>query len=279
MDASYVKHYDEFGYAIVRGVFSPDEVAELAHAFDRVYAEGLMLGKSFRHGNTYFNLADDANLGAIVRMVQWPSYFNKVLDRYRRDTRMLDIVAPMLGPNLKQIINQMHWKPPGAAMAEFGFHQDSRFRRPREAYRDMAASYVQTGIAVDPHGKDNGAITIYPGSHRLGEFAVREQGRIMHNAMSADDLVALGLDPAALVDVEMEPGDVGLWGLNTIHGSGPNNSAIDRRLYINGYVIAENCDRGEWTFRDGEPVALGDPVLVHYENLHADPFPHFVEAG
>ncbi len=279
MDTGYVKHYEEFGYAVVRGVFSPDEMAELGHAFDRVYAEGLMLGKSFRHGNTYFHVADDANLGPIVRMVQWPSYFNKVLDRYRRDTRMLDILAPILGPDLKQIINQMHWKPPGAAMVEFGFHQDSRFRRPREAYREMVASYVQTGIAVDRHGADNGAITIYPASHRLGELAVRKTGRVMQNAMNADDLAALGLDPDALVHLEMEPGDVGLWGLNTVHGSGPNNSAIDRRLYINGYVIGQNCDRGEWTFRNGAPVELGEPVLVHYEDLHADPFPHFVDAG
>ena len=279
MDTSYVKQYDEFGYAIVRGVFSPDEVEEMAHAFDRVYAEGLVLGKSFRHGNTYFHIADDANLGPIVRMVQWPSYFNKVLDRYRRDPRMLEIVAPIIGTNLKQIINQMHWKPPGAAMVEFGYHQDSCFRRPRDAYRDMAVSYLQTGIAIDPHTVGNGAVTIYPGSHRMGEVKFPAQGRVMHSAASDRSLESIGLDPAGLVTVEMEPGDVAFWGLNTIHGSGPNVSNIDRRLYINGYVIAENCDRGEWTFRDGQPVELGDPVLVHYEDLHDDPFPHFVDAG
>ena len=39
---------------------------------------------------------------------------------------------------------------PGAAEAEFGYHQDIRFRRPRTAYRDPAGSYVQMGIAVDP---------------------------------------------------------------------------------------------------------------------------------
>ena len=278
MDASHVEHFQRFGYAIVRGVFDSGEVAEMAQAFDRVYAEGLALGRSFRHGNTFFHIAEDARLGPIVRMVQWPSYFNKVLDRYRRDPRMLDIVGPILGNDLKQIINQMHWKPPGADMVEFGFHQDARFRRPRDAYRDMTRSYVQTGIAVDPQRRDNGAITIYPGSHRLGELDFRKPGRVMHNAMSGEDLEAVGLDPSALVHVEMAPGDVGLWGLNTIHGSGPNGSAIDRRLYINGYVIAGNCDRGEWTFRDGAPVALGEPVLVHYEDLHTDPFPHYVDA-
>src|SRR3546814_9544925 len=41
------------------------------------------------------------------------------------DPRLLEILAPLLGGDLKQIINQLHWKPPGAR-AEFGFHQDSR---------------------------------------------------------------------------------------------------------------------------------------------------------
>jgi hypothetical protein len=34
------------------------------------------------------------------------------------------------------------------------------------------------------------------------------------------------------------------------------------------------CDRGEWTFRGGEPVALGAPVLVH---LFVCPEPHYVD--
>jgi hypothetical protein len=62
-----------------------------------------------------------------------------------------------------------------------------------------------------------------------------------------------------------------------VHGSGPNDSALDRRLYINGYVKAENCDRGEWTFRHGKPVPLGAPVLVHFEDLYAKPEPHYVD--
>ncbi len=52
---------------------------------------------------------------------------------------------------------------------------------------------------------------------------------------------------------------------------------MDRRIYLNGYVTAPNCDRGEWAFRGGEPCRLGEPILVHYEDLHARPEPHYVE--
>ncbi len=170
----------------------------------------------------------------------------------------------------------MHWKPPGAAMVEFGYHQDIRFRRPRTAYRRPATSYVQTGIAVDHHSRANGAMTIFPGSHRLGELALADKGRVMETPVSDPEVARAGLDPTAKLDLELEPGDVALWNLFTVHGSVPNGTAMDRRFYLNGYVRAEDCDRGEWAFRDGQPCALGEPVLVHYEELHSRPEPHYL---
>lgn len=277
MEGDYVAHFREHGFAVVKGVFAPDEVQELAVAFDRVYAQGLRLGASFRHKNTLFRLACDPNLGRIVRMVQWPSYFDPLLDQIRLDRRMAAILAPLLGDNLKQIINQMHWKQPGAVALEFGYHQDIRFRRPRTAYREPATSYVQTGIAVDPHFRENGAMTLYPGSHKLGELRIAGDGPVMERRLDDVDLVRLGLDPSQVIALTLDPGDVAVWHLHLIHGSGPNTSALDRRFYLNGYVIAENCERGEWAFRGGEPCPLGEPVLVHYEALYTRPEPHYVE--
>ena len=276
MTVEHVRDYWRHGYAIVRGVFTP---ADMAAAFDRTHAEGTAYPRSYRNGNTFFRQANDANLGRVLRMVQWPSYVDSALDRVRTDPRLLAIVAPLIGQDVKQIINQMHWKTPGAAATEFGYHQDIRFRRPREAYRDPLHSYVQTGIAIDPHGRWNGCLTVYPGSHRLGELALGGDGRIMEQSTSAADLKNAGLDPGVVVDVELQPGDVALWNLFTVHGSRTNRSAIDRRFYLNGYVRAPDCDRSAWTFRGGNPCPLGDPVLIHYEDLLRNPEPHFVEVG
>ena len=277
MDKAYLDHYREHGYAVVRGLFSADEIAELSAAFDRLYAEGMTHRASYRHQNVFFRIGRDANLGRIVRMVQWPSYVDPVMNRFRLDRRMAAVLTPLIGPDMKQIINQMHWKPPGAENVEFGYHQDIRFRRPREAYRDPGSAYVQTGLAVDPHRADNGAMTVYPGSHRLGDLSIAGPGPVMNQAMSDDDLIALNLDPARIVHLTLEPGDLAMWNVFLIHGSGPNRSTDDRKLYINGYVSADKCDRGEWTFRGGEPCDLGEPVLVHYEDLHKRPEPHYVE--
>ncbi len=279
MSAEHVRGYWRRGYAVIRGVFAPDEVAAMAAAFDRVHARGIAYPQSYRHGNVFFRQAADANLGRILRLAQWPAYFDPILDGVRTDPRMLAILEPLIGGDIKQIINQMHWKTPGAAGTEFGYHQDIRFRRPREAYRDPLHAYVQMGIAIDPHHRWNGCMTLYPGSHTMGELALEGDGRIMDKAFKTEDLVQVGLDPGEVIDLELEPGDVALWNLFTVHGSRTNRSAVDRRFYLNGYVRATDCDRGAWAFRAGQPRPLGEPVPIHYDRLHERPEPHFVPIG
>lgn len=272
-----IAHYREHGYAIVPAVFTADEVAALAAAFDRVRAEALARGRSWRDHNVFFCLANDAAAGRIVRYVQWPGWIDPVLEQTRRDPRLAAILAPLIGQDLKQIINQMHWKPPGAAMTDFSFHQDCRFRRPASAFRNLATSYVQTGIAIDRHNPASGAMRIIPGSHRRGDLDFAEEGPIASVTMNDESLRRVGLDPKDLVDLNLEPGDVALWSPYLVHGSGPNRTARDRRFYINGFVAAADSDRGEWAWRNGNPVPLGpEPALVTFDDVHTRPEPHYV---
>jgi ectoine hydroxylase-related dioxygenase (phytanoyl-CoA dioxygenase family) len=76
----------------------------------------------------------------------------------------------------------------------------------------------------------------------------------------------------------MEPGDLLLWTLYTVHGSAPNLSGHDRRFMINSYVRAADSDRGEWTFRDGVSTPLGpEPEICKYEQLRERPGPFYIE--
>lgn len=275
----HVAAYRRDGFAVVRGVFARGEIAALAQAFDRQRDEGLRLGRSWRHGNLCYRLADDPAVGPVVTMVQWAAYVDPVLARLRADARIFDIVSPLLGRDLKQIINQCHWKPPGAVAVDYNFHQDVRFRRPRSAFRDLDTGYVQTAIAVDPHRRVNGAMRMAPGSHLRGELPLLAEGAVLGEGRGDAVLHAAGIDPASLVDLELDPGDVALWHPYTVHGSGANAGRGERRFYLNSYVRAADCDRGEWAFRGGVPVALGRPVLVHYEELYTRPGPHYLDAA
>jgi len=161
----HIGEYRDYGYAIVRGVFAPVEIARIGAAMDQVYAEGVAHGRSFRHGNLFYNVTTGPDGRPHVPMAQWPSYHQRVLDETRTDPRYLEILRPLIGNNLKQIINQLHWKLPHSR-GDFAWHQDSRFRRPDSAYRNLGSSYVQTGLAIDPHNPATGGMRFIPGSRR-----------------------------------------------------------------------------------------------------------------
>ena len=274
--ADIAKAYGSQGYAIVRGLFAGHELQAIGAAIDQVHEEGVRHGRSFRHGNLFYNVAPGADGTPNVRMAQWPSYHQPVLNNVRLDPRMAAVLAPIIGSDLKQIINQLHWKARGG-MGDFAWHQDSRFRRPESAYRNLAASYIQTGLAIDPHTPETGCMRFIPKSHLQGDLGLDESTEVLGNAMNDAVLLAAGLSPLDAIDVVMEPGDLALWSPYLVHGSGANRSTHRRRLYINGYVRANDCDRGEWAFRDGEPVPFGpEPALVHYEALRERGDPHYV---
>ena len=265
------------GFAIIRGLFSADEIEQIAAATDRLYAEGVAYGRSFRHGNLFYNVAPGTGGEPLVRMAQWPSYHQPVLNRVRLDRRIARLLEPLIGRNLKQIINQVHWKAPGS-LGDFAWHQDSRSRRPASAYRNLADSYVQTGLAIDPHAPESGCMRFIPGSHLRGDLGMDCSKKALGAAMTGKALQEVGLDEMDAIDLLLEPGDFALWSPYLVHGSGTNRSTHKRRLYINGYVRAEDCDRGEWAFRDGKPVPFGPrPALVHYEELYERPDPHYVD--
>jgi ectoine hydroxylase-related dioxygenase (phytanoyl-CoA dioxygenase family) len=274
----HVADYRRDGFAIVRSVFDPAEIADLAAAFDRQCAAGIVHPSDFRHGNLMVRVGSDPALGKIVKMVQWPSYGDPALAALRTDMRLFGLLAPLLGSDIKQIINQLHWKPAGSLISDFAFHQDARFRKPLNCYRNLAESYVQTGIAIDPHSVESGALRVIPGSHRLGAVDLVSD-TVMGSGTPEGALARAGLDPASLTDLLLEPGDVALWSPFLIHGSGRNRSSRDRRFYLNGYVRAADCDRGEWAWKDGRPCPLGAPVLVHYEELMERPEPHYVRVS
>lgn len=262
------------GYAVVRSFFTRDEIGAIGDEIDQVHAEGIAHGRSFRHGNLFYKIAQREN-GPVVQMVQWPAYHRPALDAVRLDRRFAALLEPLIGRDIKQIINQIHWKAPGAA-GDFAWHQDSRFRLPAECYRNLATSYVQTGLAIDPHRPESGGMSFVPRSHLHGDLDLDTSADVLGRTMQDAALEKVGLSAADAIQLELEPGDLALWNPYLVHGSGTNRSDHRRRLYINGYVRATDCDRGEWAFRDGEPVPLGpEPALVHYEALRERSEPHY----
>lgn len=277
-DAPIAARYAQDGYAIIRGFWPKEELARLSDTVEAVRAAALAHGRSFRHGNLFYRVEAGAG-GPHVAMAQWACWHFPALDAFRTHPRFLALLAPLLGPDLKQIIHQIHWKrrdAGGGSGGDYAWHQDSRSRRPAEAYRNLGASYVQTGLALDPHTPESGCLRVVPGSHLAGELDLKRDETVLGRPADDQDLALAGFAAADARPLLLEPGDLAIWSPFLLHASGTNRSDHQRRLFINGYVRAADCDRGEWAFRAGRPVPLPDrPGLVHYEGLFDRPEPHY----
>jgi phytanoyl-CoA hydroxylase len=269
------------GYAIVRGFLSAAETAEISAETHRIYQEGLRHHATYRDGNLLFEVLDDPKANRrVVLQAHWTAWISPLMERMRRSDKYLGVLEPFLGRDIKQITHQVHWKPPGAKYTSYRFHQDARFREGTAKDFGYLQSTVTTGLAIDRQTVENGALRVIPKSHRLGYLGLSDDGPIMVGQTHDEELRRAGLDPASIVACEMEPGDLLLWTLFTVHGSAANLSDYDRRFMINSYARASDSERGEWAFRGGVSTALGaEPQICKYEQLRERPGPFYIESN
>jgi ectoine hydroxylase-related dioxygenase (phytanoyl-CoA dioxygenase family) len=268
------------GYAIVRGFLSPAEIAAVSAEADKMYEEGLKHHATYRDKNLLFEVLNDPKANRrVVLQAHWTAWISPFMEQMRRSEKYFAVLEPFLGADIKQISHQVHWKPPGAKYTSYRFHQDARFRQGNIKDFSYRQSTVTTGLAIDRQTVENGALRVMPRSHRLGYLGLSDDGPIMVGQTQDEELRRAGLDPKNIVTCEMEPGDLLLWTLFTVHGSAPNVSDYDRRFMINSYVRADDSERGEWAFRGGVSTPLGvEPQVCKYEQLRERPGPFYIES-
>jgi ectoine hydroxylase-related dioxygenase (phytanoyl-CoA dioxygenase family) len=268
------------GYAVVRGFLTAAEIAAVGAEADKMYGEGLKHHATYRDRNLLFEVLDDPKARRrVVLQAHWTAWLSPFMEQMRRTQKYFGVLEPFLGADIKQISHQVHWKPPGAKYTSYRFHQDARFREGNTKDFSHLHSTLTTGLAIDRQTAANGALRIIPRSHTLGYLGLSDDGPIMVGQTQDEELRRAGLDPSNIVTCEMDPGDLLLWTLFTVHGSAPNVSDYDRRFMINSYVRASDSERGEWAFRGGDSTPLGaEPQICKYEKLRERPGPFYVES-
>jgi len=247
----WLARYRQDGFVRIRAVFPRAEIDDLSRYFDEILVRGSGLRQTTKEGLVEFRVVPIAGRPTL-KFAKWASAAHEGLTRIRTSPRLLSIVQGLLGPDVVQITNQMHWKNPGDEVS-FQMHQDCTFRKPDASYRNLHESFVQTGIAVDAATADNGCLQFVPGSH-LERRALLAGGYEGAAADVVNAAVLRRFPPP--VDLVMDPGDVVVWSPYVIHGSQPNRSTQSRRLYINGFGRAADCDHGARITVGGRVVPL-----------------------
>jgi ectoine hydroxylase-related dioxygenase (phytanoyl-CoA dioxygenase family) len=245
--------YRDRGYAIVPGVFRRDRIEAILREADRLHALGAEFTATTEDGPVKW-LVVAAPPTRVLRGVQYGYRISPVLDAVRTSPEIYASLEPLLGSDITAVVNTLFWKPPGEPETAIAYHQDAGFRRPADRYRNLAASFVQVGLALDPHGPGNGGMRVVEGSHSAGDLDIRRASSVMTESPESMDLAAYGLSRSDERDLVLDPGDLVFWHPHLLHGSSPNRSPVmNRRFLITGYMRSRDCDAGDVSFRNGCP--------------------------
>ena len=225
-----IQRYDELGYWVSPVLFTEEEIGEMRGAFERAYAGDLDRGKSWPYVQP---LGTDGALEIKTALFAW--YVNEVIFRYDSDERLVAIAAALMGvPRVRLWQDQAIWKPGADGQpvdaGNIGFHQDFSY------WQDSSTTnMVSANIALQDVTTENGALRLFPGSHKrglvsgLGDFfntdlvELRERFQAEH-----------GLDEE--IALELKAGQVSFHHSLVVHGSGPNTTRRPRLVLAPAYV-------------------------------------------
>ncbi len=216
-----VQQYHEHGFAIVRGMLDPREVAMLGRAAreDRVLDQH-SYSKSDGEGGT-------------VRLALWNHPTDTIYGMVARCESIVGSAEKILGEEVYHYHSKMIMKDARVGGA-WAWHQDYGYWYQNGVLFPQLTSAF---IAVDPATRINGCLQVIRGSHRLG----RIDHVLTGDQAGADQArVAEVLQRLERVHVEMDPGDLLFFHPNMLHRSDQNLSEQSRWAMICCYNARSN---------------------------------------
>jgi ectoine hydroxylase-related dioxygenase (phytanoyl-CoA dioxygenase family) len=195
LTAAQTDAYARDGYLFPLPVLSAEEVAQ-ARA-DLARTETLLGGRLEGRNNQKPNL-----------LFPW-------VDRLIRHPRVLDAVERIIGPDILCWGSQFFMKQAGDP-AFVSWHQDGTY------WGLSSADVVTAWVALTPSTRESGCLRVVPGTHHAqvphtDTFAET-------NLLSRGQEIAVTVNEADAVDIELAPGEMSLHHVLLWHGSEPNRA-------------------------------------------------------
>ena len=155
--------WDRDGFFIRRDVFSVAECRALQEHAAAIARREVAFPEEHIDGNALIEagVIAGANAEAGMHKIHHPHLYDQIFRDRQTDSRVVDVVADLLGPTVLGINSLFLYKPPGHGMG-FPWHQDLwYFRR-----RFTTETTVGTWQAIDDADVENGCLWVIPGSHR-----------------------------------------------------------------------------------------------------------------
>ena len=254
------------GVLTVPNAVTPDQLAALRADMDRWVEE------SRAHNGPYGETIDgrprfDVQPGhsgdrPALRRVSAPTEVSAAHREVMANSAMVDMVADLIGPDVRLHHTKVNTKLPGAA-TEVQWHQDFPFTP------HSNADLITALLMVDEVTVENGPLEVVPGSHNGPIHSLWHDGAF--TGAICPDAVAAMRDAA--VSCTGSAGSVCLMHTRLAHASAPNRSDRSRTLFICVYGAGDAVPYGPSpvpTAHQGLFVRGSDPGRVRTGDFEMD---------
>ena len=230
------KQVDEFwrdGFLVAEDAVDARQLAGmrevLAEWVEESRAHAAPFGEPTADGRARFDLAPEHTADTpALRRVNNPSEVDDGYMEVMRDSPMTDMVAALIGPDVKHHHCKINLKLPGSH-TEVRYHQDF-------AYTPHTNDDVVTALLmIDDMTAENGCLMVVPGSHRGPMYSLFD-GERFTGFIDSDEERKLREREEPILG---RAGSVCLMHTRLAHGSESNRSAAPRGLYICVYSAAD----------------------------------------
>lgn len=219
------------GYLVAQGGATESQLAALNAQLDAWIEESRAHAANYGEtvdGKARFDLEPDGGGGGTrLRRVSNPAEISDAFRDAVVNAPLVDMVADLIGPNLKFHNCKLNMKLPGGS-TRVGWHQD----HPYDPHTND--DVVVALLALSDMTEENGCIMEVPGSHR--ERHSLYQGDTYTGEIAPEEISAL---ERSAVPLTARAGDVCFHHTWAVHGSGVNRAGYPRNLLIASYTAAD----------------------------------------
>jgi ectoine hydroxylase-related dioxygenase (phytanoyl-CoA dioxygenase family) len=220
LSQAQVNFYRENGFCVVDGIFDPNLIEKA-----RAVVDGLLSSADLA------SVAEaEPEDGSKARRIWAPTSRDELFAAIAEDTRLLDAVEQLIGPDIVLQYSKLNVKPPRVGSV-VEWHQDFAF------YPHTNTDLVATLIYLDDATRENACLRVLPGSHLRGLLHHEADGYFVGKVRSPADA---GLDESAITDCEGSAGSVVFIHPLLLHSSEKNLSDLYRRVFIPSYRAADS---------------------------------------
>lgn len=177
------------------------------------------------------------------------------INRLMRLPQLLELVEPLLGPDLMVWTSHLYPKEPGDGRF-ISWHQDS-------AHWGLDSEQIVTlWLALTPVTEENGCMRMLPGTHRKG-IVDHEDTWDPDNILTRGQTITNGIDEDLAVSVELAAGQCSLHHVNMFHASHPNTSDARRVGLALRYITPQA--RQQRVDHDFATLVRGEDRFGHFE--------------